>query len=86
MTNPLVAATLDSLNSHPEEWEFDNYKAVNHKRKIVIWIRNGLTGLDINKYGGVTMMSVLFGWLTPWRVRIWRAVWRAKAAQIRGAA
>ncbi|MBO1040451.1 hypothetical protein [Brucella pituitosa] len=86
MTNPLVKATLDALNNHPEEWVFTSMTAVNHKRNLRVWIGNRLYGLDINGYGDVTLASSLFGWFIPWRVRIWNAVWRAKAAQIVGAA
>lgn len=84
MTNPIVKAALNSLNNHPEEWQFSEYRAVNRKRGLNIWIGNKLYGLDINEFGSVTPASVFFGWLIPWRVRIWRAVWRAKAAQIEG--
>jgi hypothetical protein len=86
VTNPLVKATLDELNNHPDEWVFTDYRAINRKRGINIWTANSLYGLDINNFGGVTVASSFFGWFIPWRVRIWNAVWRAKAAQIVGAA
>lgn len=86
MTNPMISAVLDALKNSPTEWHFTEYRATNHKRGIDIWTGNGFYGLNVNGYGGVTALSCFFGWLIPWRLRVWRAVWRAKAAQIRGAA
>jgi hypothetical protein len=82
VTNPLVKATIDALNDHPEEWVITDFEAINNKRGIKIWIANSLYGLEIGRFGGVTPL----GWLIPWRIRVWNAVWRAKAAQIVGAA
>ncbi|MCH6205269.1 hypothetical protein L3V16_15640 [Brucella ciceri] len=86
MTNPMISAVLDALKNNPAEWHFTEYRATNRNRGIDIWIGNGLYGLDVNGYGSVTVLSCFFGWLIPWRLRVWRAVWRAKATQIRGAA
>lgn len=83
MSNPVISETIKLLNDHPEEWDIGEYTATNSRRRVRIWIANSLYGLSVNGYGGVTMASSLFGWLIPWRVRIWRAVWRARAAQLR---
>lgn len=70
MNRQVVNAVVSSLNDNPLEWTFGKYNAVHQRTGTTIWIGNSIWGLDINGHGGV----VVFGWFTPWRVKVWKAI------------
>lgn len=71
----LIDYCLRSLRDHPEQWEFDEYEAINKAAKIRIWVANKHYGLEIKipgfSVGGVTPFGCF---LTPWRRKIRQAV------------
>ena len=72
----LVDAVAKSLINEPEDWRNDEYGAWNRKRHTRIWLANSYYGMELRvgdaSFGGVTLASSFFGWLYPWRRRLYR--------------
>lgn len=93
MTRPhgiLVNELISSLERDPAEWLFTEFRAINRRSNISVWVANGAAGLHIEgagaKIGDVTVYSVFFGWLPwGWRARLLNAVHRAQVQSVRAA-
>ena len=80
LTKLLVA----SLEGDAPGWTFDAYRA-RHVSGLSVWIANGLFALEVEgagRFGGMNPLTIFFGWLIPWRVRLLGAIRRASMRRL----
>lgn len=92
-TRLIFDGLIRSLETEPERWKIDEFTA-DRDDGYYLWHTNRYYGVEFGYAsgpyrfqrtvlaGGVTGWSTFFGWLTPWRRQLVRAV---RAAQIRKA-
>lgn len=75
-SDPVIDTIIRSLEDHPEEWALSRYEATHEKSRTKVWIGNGLSALKVScrgyEKGGISSLSIFFGFLVPGRVRLWR--------------
>lgn len=86
----LLEEIIYSLDNHSSRWKFTDFSATNVDKPTVITgisspstisILSSIYSAPSEGYGGFTFWAYLFGSVTPWRVRLYRSIKRARLKQ-----
>lgn len=84
----IIEKIIASFQNNPEDWIFFmHYTAENPKEEIKVWLCNGIDSLSIeikgHKIGGLSPLSMIFGYLIPWRRKVWKIFKSAQTAYLK---